>query len=81
MEDNGWAEWKRYVLAKLEDLSSDVEKIKDSLVEKDKEIINQLHMIRDEIQTIKIKSGLWGVLAGSIPPILAAIFLFLKGSS
>lgn len=63
MDSNGWEEWRKYVLKKLEQLE-------DQYV-----IINkQLQDIEIAIATLKVKAGLWGAV-GAIIPIVSFILV------
>lgn len=61
---NGWNEWSKYVLKELERLNACYEKI-DS----------RLDIVQDEITKLKIKAGIWGLVAGAVP---VAIVLAIK---
>lgn len=64
-ETNGWAQYSKLVMAKLDDHQKLLEGI-----------TSELTKIHVEIATLKVKSGLWGAFAGGIPVI---IFILLKG--
>jgi len=64
---NGWNEWSKYVLKELERLNGCYEQI-DKKVDK----------IEQEIAMLKVKSGVWGLVGGLIPVVIALIFIFLK---
>jgi len=66
-KQNGWSEWGKYVLKELERLN-------DCYDEQGKLI----QSMRVEIAMLKVKSGIWGLLAGAIPATLALIYTFLK---
>lgn len=57
---NGWNEWSKYVLKELERLNACYEKID-----------NRLDMVQDEITKLKIKAGIWGLVAGAVPVAIA----------
>jgi len=50
---NGWKEWQRYVLKELKRQSESQERIR-----------LELGVVREEIATLKVKSGVWGAAAG-----------------
>ena len=62
MTDNGWPEWKKLVLSKLDTLDR---------VEENQQIIRQ------DIAGLKVKAGIWGLVAGSIPVIGAVLMALL----
>ena len=67
-DDNGWSEHKRLVEFRL------------NQSEKNDEIIfEKLDEISNAITTLKVKSGVWGALAGAIPIIIAFGVWFVHG--
>ena len=64
---NGWNEWSKHVLKELERLNGCQEQI-----EKD------VKKISVDIATLKVKAGIWGAIAGTIPAIIALIFILLR---
>ena len=67
-EMNGWSTWGKHVLKELESNETD-----------HKAIMDELNKIRVEIATLKVKSGVWGAVAGLIPAALFLLFLLLRG--
>ena len=77
-----WAEYSRLVLSELRRLDVSIEKIADAL---DKAIKHEranrqtvenatgaeLQRLALEVQSLKIKAGAWGALAGLIPVLVA----------
>lgn len=66
MTENGWNEWKNLVLYKLESQENGHAEIKA-----------RLDLLVKEVATLKIKAGIWGVLAGTVPGILTALYMIL----
>lgn len=66
---NGWNEWSKHVLTELERLS----KVCD-------DIRKQQERIRIDIATLKVKSGVWGAIAGLIPSGLVLIYILLRSN-
>jgi len=64
---NGWTEWSKYVLKELERLNT----CYDSLNEK-------MNKISNDIMMLKVKSGVWGAIAGLIPVVIALILWTLS---
>lgn len=56
------------MLADLENLRSDLEMIRADVA-----------VIRLEIAQLKVKAGVWGLLGGAIPVIVALLMQFIKG--
>ncbi len=65
--ENGWEEYKRLVLEELK-----------TSKESRKEIKLCLTNIKVEIAKLKVKSGIWGAIAGAIPATVILILLLLK---
>jgi hypothetical protein len=63
-ENNGWNEWSKYVLKELERLNIVIEKQSE-----------QLQQIGEDIVSLKLKAGIWGLVGGAIP---VAIGLLIK---
>jgi len=68
MNENGWNEWSRHVLAELERLNERIEQISQKQGE-----------LLVEIARLQIKSGIWGGLAAAGVVALFIAFEFLKG--
>lgn len=67
-KENGWNEYQKLVMSKLKDLGQQNKC-------QDKKIDN----IRIDIATLKVKSGIWGAIAGCIPVLITLIGLILFG--
>ena len=66
-DDNGWGEWRKYVLKALEANESD-----------HKEIMLALSELHVEVARLQVKSGVWGAVAGAIAgavPLLIALLV------
>lgn len=61
---NGWNEYQKLVLHELQAHTKELEKIQTE--------IKNIHI---ELATLKVKSGVWGLVAGTVP---VAIALALK---
>lgn len=68
VDDNGWEQWKRLVLEKLD-------RHEAWLVSIDKRI----GKLREDIVILKVKCGLWGAAGGLIPALIVALMVYLKG--
>ena len=68
MENNSWDSWGRHVLKELESNETDHRNIMDELAK-----------IRTEIATLKVKSGMWGAIAGAVPVLITLLILLIKG--
>ena len=61
-ETNGWGQYSRLVMAKLDEHQKLLESMNAELT--------KIHV---EIAMLKVKSGLWGALAGAIPVVILLI--------
>ncbi len=59
---NGWREWSKYVLKELERNNADHDKI-----------LAKMTTIEGEIVALKVKAGMWGLMGGAIPVIVAML--------
>ena len=66
-ENDGWLQWSQYVLKELERLNKCYESV-------DK----RLNKIDQDIVALKIRSGMWGLIAGMIPSIGALLYTILR---
>lgn len=65
-EDNGWSEWRRHVLNEL-----------GRLEDHHRFMNQQLQKILIEVAMLKVKSGVWGLMGGLIPVVVAAMVAYL----
>lgn len=65
---NGWSQWSKYILKELERQGKCINSIK-----------TDINKIRVEIAMIKVKSSLFGILAGAVPAIIMLIVWLVKG--
>ena len=65
---NGWNEYSRLVLAELERLNVNYEKLEDGIIS-----------IKVDIAKLQVKSGVWGLAGGAISVLVTVLFLLLKG--
>lgn len=65
---NGWNEYQKLVLSKLEEHDKHFENI-----------YKAQNAIRIDIATLKVKAGVWGAIAGLIPTSCVLIYWILKG--
>tara|TARA_R100001082_G_scaffold83576_1_gene50321 strand:+ start:534 stop:746 length:213 start_codon:yes stop_codon:yes gene_type:complete len=62
---NGWQQYQKLVIDKLDSHDSDFKTIEDKLTS-----------IQVEIATLKVKASIWGGLAGLIPVVLGIVLFF-----
>lgn len=67
-ENNGWHEYKLLVIDRLDTLKDGLE-----------QLTNTVNRIDKQVTAIKIKSGLWGAIAGSVPTLIGMlIYMIVK---
>jgi len=62
-EQNDWNVWSHHVLKELERLN-------ESIIHLDKE----LREISVEIMALRVKSGMWGIIGGALPAVIALLY-------
>lgn len=62
---DGWDVWSKHVLKELERLNECYEGI-----------AGEITQVRVEIATLKVKSGIWGLVGGAIPVAIGMIWIF-----
>lgn len=76
-QGNGWGEYKRLIL----DTMRRLEEIHDEHEERDEvrfsKINETLASIRADIASLKVRSGVWGAVAGAIPAIVVLVWWLL----
>lgn len=65
-DGNDWMEYRQFVVSKLADLDH-----------KQDELGDQMTLVRIDLAMLKVRSGIWGGLAGTIPATVAVIAVFL----
>jgi len=66
-KSNGWSSDRKVVLYQLKELQDD-----------SKDHGSILTLIREDIAMLKVKSGVWGLLGGSIPVAILLIMEWVK---
>jgi hypothetical protein len=67
--DNGWDRYQNMVLDKLERLEERLDCV-------DKKVGN----LRVDVGKLNVKSGIWGMIGGTIPLVVAILLYVLKGT-
>jgi len=67
MGPQSWNEHRLYVMESLDELKESMDKIQDTQAQ-----------IMSEIRLLKLKSSLWGGLAGTVPAIVIGVMAWLK---
>ena len=66
--ENGWNEWSKVVLRKLDDHSAKLEKVGTEIVK-----------MRERLARLEVKSGIWGIVGGAVVLIVALGISWVKG--
>ncbi len=69
LDNNGWSEWGKYVLKELERLND--------CYEEQQKIMQRIQV---EIAMLKVKSSVWGGMAGLIPSLGLLIYYIIKNA-
>ena len=70
-DDNGWPEWKKLVLESMKDCKVQGERTNRELTE--------LRIAFEGFtQSMRVKAGVWGALAGLLPALAVLLVLVLK---
>ncbi len=67
MADNGFSKWQEYILQELKRLGEVIDKFD-----------GKLDKINVAIAVLRVKSGIWGAIAGLIPASIVILYLILK---
>ena len=64
-ENNGWSQYQKLVVDKLDDHDGKFTSIEDKLIK-----------IQVDIVTLKVKAGVWGGIAGLVPVVLGLVLFY-----
>ena len=67
---NGWNEWSKHVLAELERLNEQYEKITNEIQRVNSRNLKVVQDLRVELATLKVKASIWGATAGMVPVVV-----------
>lgn len=96
MNQNGWNEWSRHVLAELQRLHGTIENLEDKIeVVKDdlnrrieslkdehtKYLNEELRKVQIDIAMLKVKSGVWGLIGGLIPVVIYVVLGIIQSKA
>ena len=68
-ENNGWSQYQKLVVDKLDDHDGKFTSIEDKLTK-----------IQVDLATLKVKAGVWGGVAGLIPVVIAIVMFYATQS-
>lgn len=69
MTENGWDEYKRYVVSRLEDHEKELDRMRVAV----HDIRNSTMAISLDLARLHIKAGMWGALTGIVAAGVAAL--------
>lgn len=69
-DTNGWSRAELMVMKKLEEHDRRFDSLENSMV-----------LVRIDVARLKVKSGLWGAVAGSIPAAVGVLLMVLTGGT
>jgi len=72
--DNGWGEWKNYVLTELKLQRTSMSKVDDGM----SKVKEGMSALRVEMAKLHMRSGVWGLAAGFIPITIAIAIGLLR---
>ena len=64
---NGWIEYKKLILSDLKELNDDYKGLR-----------GEIAALREDVAGLKVKSGIWGAIAGVIPVAIGLLILFFS---
>lgn len=80
MPNREWKECSQHVLAELNRLAKNEDKVMEKLEEIDKNINDKMHSLHIDIERLKVRAAAWGTIAGFIISTIIGVFteLFFK---
>ncbi len=81
-QNNGWQEYKREVLFRLDTLTDEVKSFDNKLSERTKDIYSKIEEIKTCVTILKTKAAMYGtVTAVIVSLIIQLIIVFLKNKA
>lgn len=77
-QGNGWTQYQKLVLAELERNAEGIKELNEKKDERLKEMNIQFGEIKIQIAMLKVKAGIWGLMAGMVPVVIALAIESLK---
>lgn len=66
-----WSEYQKLVLHELESNSREIERLRTEFKDEFKLVREDIQTIQVQIAFLKVKSGVWGLIGGAIPVVVA----------
>lgn len=77
-DSEGWDTYRRQVVGDIQRLDQTIKDGFQSLHVDIAELHTEIDAMRNELTALKVKAGVWGFLAGTVPGVAAVIFAVLK---
>lgn len=74
-----WRVWQKHVLASIRRLEEGVESVEQRSIQNREDVIVEIGEVKTAIATLKVKAGIWGLVAGAIPVCVALGWFIIKG--
>lgn len=68
--DNEWSEWSKHILLELQRLDRANDKLVSEINDLDSKLQKRFESLHIDIVTLKVKSSMWGAVAGVIATVL-----------
>lgn len=65
--DRDWDAYRLLVITSLTALQSDMQSLR-----------NEMYSMSGKIQSLEVKAGVWGLIAGAVPTLIAIVFLVIQ---
>ena len=83
-ENQSFASYRRLIMTELKDLKEElrqlrkdhiraIELLRSDTVQMVNDIYSKINRVNDSVITLKVKASLWGIAAGTLPGLLAAV--------
>lgn len=67
ISSNGWNEYEKLVMYRLDTIASDVS-----------DLAEKIDCVNGDVRDLKIKAGIWGAVAGSIPGVVMLLYILIS---
>lgn len=74
----GWDQYKLLVLEKLDGLHAVAREHEDRDNERFAKISEDIAALRIDVAGLKVQAGIWGLLGGAIPVVIALVLLYIE---
>ena len=74
---NGWNEWSKHILSELERLNSSYENLMKEVIRINDQTMKDMHALKVDLATLKVKASVWGAIAGSVPVLILIVMKHL----